>query len=62
MIEKLGIAAISAIFGAGVAWGMLKTLERHVNGLGRKVNAMRDAMLTYWPEDSRKDVAKFLHR
>jgi len=60
MIEKLIIAAVSVVFSAGVAWAMLKQLRRDVNGLGRKVNRMKDAHLTFCPAEQRKEIAEFL--
>jgi len=60
VIEKLLIALVSGIFSAGVAWGMLKQLRRDVNGLGRKVNRLKDMNLAFCPPDQRREIANFL--
>jgi len=64
MVEKIIIAGVSAIFAAGVAWGtahtMLGQLRRDVNGLGRKVNRMKDAHLVFCSESQRREIAEFL--
>lgn len=38
MLEKIFIAAVSAIFGAGAAWATLKRIGKDVNGIGRKLS------------------------
>jgi len=64
MLEKVIIAGVSAIFAAGVAWGTARAiigqLRKDVNGLGRKVNRMKDAHLVFCSESQRKEIAEFL--
>jgi hypothetical protein len=64
MLEKLVYPALSAAVGMGVAWGVMRNkveqLRKDVNGLGRKVNRMKDAHLVYCSEAQRKEIAEFL--
>lgn len=62
MIERLIIAGVGAVFGAGAAWAMLKELRRHVNGIGKKVNRLILLHLAFCPEDQRKAIAAFLDK
>lgn len=63
MPEKLIISAVSAIFGAGVAWGILKQMRRDVTGIGRKMHRIEIVTLMYCPENQREKVGNiFLGR
>ena len=57
------IAAAGAAFGAGGAYTIAKATQRQVNGVGRKLNLLRDAVLTYCPKDdeTREKIVKFLN-
>jgi hypothetical protein len=60
--EKIIIAAVSAVFGAGAAWATLKRMAKDVNGVGRKVNRLYVATLVFCPDEKREAIAKFLER
>ncbi len=64
MLEKIAIAGVSAVFAAGVAWGIsraqLDQLRKDVNGIGRKMNRLKDAQLVFCSESQRKELAEFL--
>jgi hypothetical protein len=62
VIDKIVIASVSAVFGAGVAWATLKRMGKDVNGIGRKVNRLKDAALVFCPPEQRKEIAQFLDR
>ena len=69
MIEKLIVAAVSAIFAAGVAWGALKQLRKDLNGLGqrtrtdadgvgKKINRLEIVTLMFCPAEKREEIGR----
>jgi hypothetical protein len=67
MTKELIIASVSFIFGAGVAWGMLKQVRKDLNGLGartrmdadglgKKINRLEHVALAFCPEEQREKI------
>jgi len=51
---------LSFSFGCGITYWTIRETRRHVNGLGGKVTRMKEAMLLYWPEDTKDKVAHYI--
>ena len=71
LIVQMLIAAVSAIFGAGVAWGMMRTqaaaMRKDVNALGAIVrrdrwNLMMALFVTLEKRDDRQRLADLMRQ
>jgi len=58
------LAAVAAVFGAGVAWGVMRSraerLRKDLNGLGKKYARLRDALLLAVPPEKKDELIRFL--